>query len=107
MSTQKREFSKKRRNGTMRKKMKGGVWYDPRTWNSSSEASTAEVPTVEESSIDKTKQSWADWFSSFGKKKETTQDASAVVGGPTQVVQGPPNQGGAKRKNKRSRNSKK
>lgn len=110
MSTQKREFPKKRRNGTMRKKMKGGISMDPRTWFSSSAASTAEVP-AQPTQLDasgKPKQTWSEWFNSFGKKKETAQPASAVEGTQAPMaVTGQPNQGGGKRKNKRSRNSKK
>jgi len=109
MSTQKREFSKKRRNGTMRRKMKGGISLNPLTWFSSSAASTTEVPAqpvVDASG--KPKQSWSEWFNSLGKKKETAQATSAI-----QVAQGQPyteppkTMPGGKRKNKRSRNSKK
>ena len=112
MSTQKREFSKKRRNGTMRRKMKGGVWYNPMTWTSSSEASTAEVPAqpvVDASG--KPKQSWSEWFNSLGKPKPPAGSAAPSTEGapvaPATAVTGQPNQGGGKRKNKRSRNSKK
>jgi len=113
MSTKKYEFSKKRRNGTMRKKMKGGISLDPRTWFSSSATSTAQVPAVQQPS----KQSWSEWFNSLGKKKETAQGTQAVpaasdapaaqVAQSAPAISGQPNQAGGKRKNKRSRNSKK
>jgi hypothetical protein len=109
MSTQKREFSKKRRNGTMRRKMKGGVWYNPMTWTSSSTTSTAEVPAqpvVDASG--KPKQSWSEWFNSLGKSKPPAGSAApSTEGAPAPAVTVQPNQGGGKRKNKRSRNSKK
>lgn len=107
MSTQKREFSKKRRNGTMRKKMKGGVWNDPKTWfSSSAESTTMQAPAEQPS-----KQSWSEWFNSLGKSKPPAGSAApgteCAPVAPASAVTGQSNQGGGKRKNKRSRNSKK